>query len=120
MRAIIWTYRAFLTAVSFDGLTRSLSAAFHADGDFDAYEIGQLESPKGSTPYGGSGWTASGNVLDSNHTRVLGVARSAVYHAGTVYAHGRGTRAEQRLVGLHTNEKRRPVRLNARYTATSR
>lgn len=98
MRSIRWTFCAFLAAASVAGLARSLSAGIIAADDFESYGIGQLEPPSGSAPYGGSGWIASWNVLDTDRARVQVVARSMVYSAGTVYADG-GSQALQLLPG---------------------
>lgn len=101
MRTAHRIFCAFLMAASVVGLTRSLSAGIIAADDFESYALGQLEPPSGSAPYGGSGWSASWNVLDTDRARVQVVARSMVYSAGTVFVDG-GLRALQLRPGDDT------------------
>lgn len=101
MRATRWILSAFLMAAVLAGPPRPLSAGIIAADDFESYALGQLEPASGLTPYGGSGWSNSWNVLDSDRARVQVVARSMVYSAGSVQVDG-GSRALQLLPGNDT------------------
>ncbi len=110
MRVVRWTFCAFLAAALMGGFVRSLSAGVIAADDFESYSLGQLEPVSGSAPFGGSGWTASWNVLDTDRARVQVVARSMIYSGGTVYVDG-GSQALRLLPG---NENPNPLLLLGR------